>query len=133
MESPVNSGAPWRRHSAHRLLEVRDLTVGYRSRDGAEVVALKDVTFHIAAGEALGLLGESGCGKTTLGLTVLGLLQPAGFVVRGSAVFCGQNLIGLGDRELQKIRGAGISMVHQEPWAALNPVLRVGDQITEVI
>ena len=114
-------------------LQVRDLTVGYRARDGGNVVALQGVTFEVAPGEAMGLLGESGCGKTTLGLAVLGLLPAAGFVVRGSAVFCGQNLIGLGDPELRRVRGAGISMVHQEPWAALNPVLRIGDQITEVI
>jgi len=115
------------------LLQVCDLTVGYRSRDRGNVVALEGITFEVAAGEALGLLGESGCGKTTLGLAVLGLLPPTGFVVRGSAVFCGQNLIGLGDSELQVVRGAGISLVHQEPWAALNPVLRIGDQIAEVI
>lgn len=121
------------RHHVRDLLQVHDLTVGYHSRGAENAAALEGVTFEVAAGEALGLLGESGCGKTTLGLTLLGLLPPAGFVVRGSAVFCGQNLIGLGAPELQQVRGSGISMVHQEPWAALNPVLRIGDQITEVI
>jgi peptide/nickel transport system ATP-binding protein len=97
------------------------------------VVALDGVTFEIAPGEVLGVLGESGCGKTTLGLALLGLLPPAGVVVRGSAAFCGNNLIGMTDAQLQEVRGAGISMVHQEPGAALNPVLRIGDQIEEVV
>ena len=130
MPEPAVNSAESERQS---LLQVRDLTVGYRARDGSNVVALEGVTFDVVAGEVLGLLGESGCGKTTLALSMLGLLPPAGFVTRGSAVFCGQNLVGLGNSELQNIRGAGISMVHQEPWAALNPVLRIGDQITEVI
>lgn len=133
MAEPAANSGESKRQSVRPLLQVRDLTAGYRSRDGSNVVALEGVTFDVAAGEALGLLGESGCGKTTLALTVLGLLPPAGFVTRGSAGFCGQNLIGLGNSELQKVRGAAISMVHQEPWAALNPVLRIGDQIAEVI
>ena len=133
MEEPAIPSGESGKQSVRCLLQVHDLTVGFRSRNGGNVVALEGVTFDIAAGEALGLLGESGCGKTTLGLALLGLLPSAGSVVRGSVVFCGQNLIGLGDAELQQVRGAGISMVHQEPWAALNPVLRIGDQITEVI
>lgn len=133
MEEPGVYSEESGRLSVRRLLQVRDLTVGYCSRDGGTVAALEGVTFEVAPGEALGLLGESGCGKTTLGLAVLGLLPPSGFVMRGSTVFCGQNLIGLGEPELQKVRGAGISMVHQEPWAALNPVLRIGNQIAEVI
>ena len=122
-----------RKLSSQPLLQVDDLTVVYRARDGAHTTALDGSTFEVAAGEAVGLLGESGCGKTTLGLALLGLLPAAAVVVRGSAFFCGQNLIGLGEHELQEVRGAGISMVHQEPGAALNPVLRIGDQITEVI
>ena len=122
-----------RKLSLQPLLQVDDLTVVYRARDGGQTTALEGATFEVGAGEAVGLLGESGCGKTTLGLALLGLLPPAGVVARGSAFFCGQNLIGLGENELQEVRGAGISMVYQEPGAALNPVLRIGDQITEVI
>jgi len=133
MEVPAVYSGESRIPSVQHLLQVHDLTVGYRSRDGRRVVALEGVCFEIAATEALGLLGQSGCGKTTLGLAVLGLLPPAAFVVRGSVLFRGQNLKGLVDAELREVRGAGISMVHQEPWAALNPVLRIGDQITEVI
>ena len=122
-----------RRPSVQGLLQVDDLTVCYRSQDGRQLVALEAVSFEIAAGEALGLLGESGCGKTTLGLALLGLLPAAGSVMRGSAMFRGKNLLTMGERDLQEVRGAAISMVHQEPGAALNPVLRIGEQVTEVI
>jgi ABC-type glutathione transport system ATPase component len=115
------------------LLQVDDLTVRYGSSDQGQLVALEGVTCDIGEGEAVGVLGESGCGKTTLGLTLLGLLPPAGKITRGSAVFGGRNLLMLRERELRGVRGAGISMVHQEPGAALNPVLRVGEQVAEVL
>jgi len=115
------------------LLQVDDLTVRYRSSDRGQLVALEGVTCDIGVGEAVGLLGESGCGKTTLGLALLGLLPTAGNIIRGSAIFGGRNLLTLRERELRKVRGAGISMVHQEPGAALNPVLRVGEQVAEVL
>src|SRR5262249_30931119 len=89
--------------------------------------------FEIAPGEGVGLLGESGCGKTTLGLTLLRLLPKTGRVRCGSVTFLGLDLLNLGDGELQKIRGPWVSMVYQEPGAALNPVIRVGDQIAEVL
>ncbi len=114
------------------LLQVRDLAVVYGS-DRHLVPAVANLTFDIAGGEAVGLLGESGCGKTTLGLTLLGLLPAAGRIAGGSVIFRGANLLTLGEGELQKIRGAGISMIHQEPGMALNPVLRVGEQIGEVL
>ena len=119
--------------SVQPLLQVEDLTVAYRTQDGEQFLALDGLTFEIARGEAVGVLGESGCGKTTLGLVLLGLLAPAGNVIRGSAFFRGSNLLALAERELQEIRGAAISMVHQEPGAALNPVLRIGEQLTDVI
>jgi oligopeptide/dipeptide ABC transporter ATP-binding protein len=115
------------------LLSVHDVTVSYRSGDRAAIRALEDVTFEIAAGEAVGLLGESGCGKTTLALTLLKSLPQAARVLRGSVIFRGTNLLILGESGLQMIRGAGISMVHQEPGLALNPVIRVGDQVSEVL
>ena len=115
------------------LLEVRDLSVLY-GRDGRwPVIALNDVSFEIAPGEAVGLLGESGCGKTTLGLTLLHLLPKTARVRCGSVTFLGLDLLTLAEGELQKIRGPWISMVYQEPGAALNPVIRVGDQISEVL
>lgn len=133
MEKAVVRSVDPRRLSAQGLLRVNDLTVSYRTRDGGKVNALEDVTFELEACEAVGLLGDSGCGKTTLARALLGVLPSAGIVVRGSVFFCGQNLIGLAENKLQKVRGAGIAMVYQEPGAALNPVLRIGDQITEVI
>jgi peptide/nickel transport system ATP-binding protein len=119
--------------SSQYLLQVEDLTVGYGTHDRGQRVALEGVTFNLAAGESVGLLGESGSGKTTLGLALLGLLPPAGTIARGSALFRGDDLVKVGERGLQNIRGAAISMVHQEPGSALNPFLRVGEQIVEVI
>jgi len=115
------------------LLEVRDLAVCYRSRGAGPIAAVEDMSFDIRAGESVGLLGESGCGKTTLGLAVVGLLPPEGRATSGSIVFQGVNLLPLGERAMQKVRGARISMVHQEPELALNPVLRVGEQIAAVL
>jgi oligopeptide/dipeptide ABC transporter ATP-binding protein len=117
----------------HSLLEVRDLTVCYRPDGRWPVVAVDELSFDIAAGEAVGLLGESGCGKTTLGLTLLRLFPTARYVTSGSVVFEGTDLLTRGEHELRHIRGARISMVQQEPGQALNPVIRVGDQIAEVI
>jgi oligopeptide/dipeptide ABC transporter ATP-binding protein len=115
------------------LLQVRELAVHYRADGSSPVVALNDVSFDIEAGEAVGIFGESGCGKTTLGLSLLGLLPAGGRVARGSIRFQGTNLLTVGERELEKIRGARISMVYQEPGSALNPVIRVGDQIADVV
>lgn len=130
-------GAPFLEQSrgmaVQPLLQVEDLTVAYRIRDGQQVLALNGLSFEIARGEAVGVLGESGCGKTTLGLSLLGLLPPTAKVMRGCAAFRGMNLLAVTERELQEIRGAAISMVHQEPGAALNPVLRIGEQLTDVI
>src|SRR5215472_25454 len=117
----------------HALLQVRDLTVAYYLNRGRGITALKDLSFEIAPGEAVGLLGESGCGKTTLALSLLRLLPPTGRTLRGSVVFRGRNLLELKESELQKVRGAEISMVYQEPGSALNPVIRVGDQVAEVL
>lgn len=115
------------------LLQVRDLTVCYSSRQEGLLTALSGVSFELAAGEAVGILGESGCGKTTLALALLGLLPRNATLQSGAIIFRGLNLLTLGERELQKIRGAGISLVHQEPGLALNPVLRVGNQVAEVL
>lgn len=115
------------------VLQVRELTVHYSSDRPSETPALEKVTLSLAAGEAVGLLGESGCGKTTLALSVLGLLPPAARVVRGEILLDGSDLLALGEKQLRRIRGAGLSMIFQEPGLALNPFLRVGDQIEEVI
>ncbi len=115
------------------LLQVRDLAVGYQLDAQRRFTVVDNLSFDIAAGQAVGLLGESGCGKTTLGLSLLRLLPAGGCVVRGTVIFRGIDLLALGEREIQRIRGAGISMIYQEPGMALNPVVRVGNQIAEVL
>jgi len=116
-----------------KLLEVRDLGVEYRSSGGIPHTAVENVSFDIGPGEVLGLMGESGCGKTTLALSLLGLLPGDCTQVSGSVLFQGQELLSLRERAFQKIRGAGIAMMNQEPGISLSPVLRVGDQVAEVI
>ena len=85
------------------LLHVRDLTVCYHSDDGQPIVAVNEASFNIAPGEAVGLLGESGCGKTTLGLTLLGLLPASGYVRSGSITFMENDLLSLRERQLQRV------------------------------
>jgi oligopeptide/dipeptide ABC transporter ATP-binding protein len=97
------------------------------------VHAVNGVSFDIAAGETLGIVGESGCGKSVTSLAILGILPRAGRVTGGRAVFEGEDLIGRPDRELRKIRGKEIAMIFQDPMTSLNPVLTVGRQIRESI
>jgi peptide/nickel transport system ATP-binding protein len=112
------------------LLKVENLTVQYCPQSAPEI---SDVSFAIAGGEVVGLAGESGCGKTTLALSLLRLLGPPARVVAGSIRFRGQELTTLSERQLEAIRGAGISMVLQEPGISLHPMLAVGEQIADVV
>ena len=112
------------------LLKVENLTVQYRPQGAPEVA---NVSFAIAHGEVVGLAGDSGCGKTTLALSLLRLLPPSAKVVTGSIRFRGRELMAMSERQLQKIRGAGISMVPQEPGIALHPMLPAGEQVADVI
>ncbi len=121
------------RSSMNVVLKVEDLTVCYGDRFKRAITAVNSVTFEISAGETVGILGESGCGKTSLASALLGLLPRGGFVQHGAASFRGTNLLALGERALQKIRGSGISLIHQDPSLALNPVRRVGEQIAEIL
>ncbi|MCP4661842.1 MAG: ABC transporter ATP-binding protein [bacterium] len=115
------------------LLEVRGLSVHYRTDGESPVSAVDALSFGVAPGEALGVLGESGCGKTSLGLSILGLLPPAGSIAGGSIRFRGEELAGLEERRLEKMRGVEIGLIFQEPTLALHPTRRVGSQIVEVI
>jgi peptide/nickel transport system ATP-binding protein len=115
---------------ADALLEVRDLTVKLAGADAPRTI-LDGVSFHLKENEITGLFGESGCGKTTLALALLGLL-PERYRVRGSVRLNGQELIGLGERRMQAVRGRTISMIFQDPALALNPVMRVRDQLAEI-
>jgi oligopeptide/dipeptide ABC transporter ATP-binding protein len=113
------------------LLDVRNLNIEFATAQGM-LTAVRDVSFHIAAGEVLGLVGESGSGKSVSALAVLRLLPPQARI-RGSIQFAGQELLALSEAGMRQVRGAGISMVFQEPMSALNPVMRVGDQIAEAV
>ena len=114
------------------LLEVRDLTVEFPAAGGAWLPAVRDLSLTLAPGEALGLVGESGCGKSVSALATLRLLPPQARA-RGAILFDGRNLLELGEEEVRQVRGAGIAMVFQEPMTALNPVMRVGDQVAEAV
>lgn len=114
------------------LLELRDLSVAYRTGRAAGVQALREINLAVTAGEVIGVLGESGSGKSTLASAISRLL-PATATISGHAIWMGQHdLLELNERELQRIRGKQISFLGQDPGAALNPVLRVGEQIRQV-
>lgn len=117
----------------HRLLRVADLSVSFPREGGEAQTVLNRLSFSIDAGEVVGLLGESGCGKSTTALAILGLLPAAARVGGGSILFRDADLRQVGERELRAVRGAQISMIPQEPGIALSPVMRVGEQIGEVI
>ncbi len=112
------------------VLEIRDLTVGYSTPQGA-VTAVAGVDLDIAAGECVGIVGESGSGKSQLLLSILGLLPPQARI-GGSVRYRGAELLGLNSAGLNRIRGARIALVFQDPMTALNPYLRVGEQLGEV-
>jgi oligopeptide/dipeptide ABC transporter ATP-binding protein len=112
------------------VLEVRDLVVGF-GRTGDEVVAVDGVSLVVRRGEAVALVGESGCGKSVTALSILKLISPPGRVLSGSILHHGTDLLSLPEPELRKRRGNDISMVFQEPMASLNPVMKIGDQVAE--
>jgi ABC-type dipeptide/oligopeptide/nickel transport system ATPase component len=115
------------------LLVVNDLKV-YFDTDQGVAKAVDGVSYQVGVGETGCLVGESGCGKTVSALSILGLLpQPPAEVVGGTVIFKGQNLLELGEQDLQQIRGRKISMVFQEPMTSLNPVFTIGYQIEEVL
>jgi oligopeptide/dipeptide ABC transporter ATP-binding protein len=121
----VSSGAP-------PLLEVHDLRVRFDVGD-AVVRALDGVSFSVDDGETLAIVGESGAGKTVAGLSLLGLVPPPGRIDGGRILLRGRDLVPLDERRLRRVRGAAIAMVFQDPLAALNPVLTIGDQIGEAL
>jgi peptide/nickel transport system ATP-binding protein len=114
------------------LLDVRGLGISFLI-SGGSVQATQDVSFSVQPGERVGIVGESGCGKTITGLSLLGLLPPATTRVAGQAMFEGENLVGLPLSRMRHVRGRKISMIFQEPMSALDPVFTIGQQIGETI
>ncbi|HEU4322013.1 MAG TPA: ABC transporter ATP-binding protein [Roseiflexaceae bacterium] len=112
------------------LLEVKDLWVEFKLR-GSTVYAVKGVNFSLQPGESLGIVGESGSGKSVTALAILGLIARNGRVVRGEARFDGEDLLQMNRQELLRIRGRGIGVIFQDPMTSLNPIMRIGRQITE--
>ena len=117
-----------------KLLEVKNLRTYFYTEDGV-VPAIDGVDFYIKPGETLGVVGESGCGKSVTSLSILRLIQtPPGKILEGSEIyFEGQNLLELTEKEMRQIRGNKISMIFQEPMTSLNPVFKIGFQISEVL
>ena len=114
------------------LLEVDDLRTYFKTREG-EVHAVDGVSFSVEEGKSLGIVGESGCGKSVTVLSVMGLVQSPGRVVSGSIRFDGRELTDIKRRSLEDIRGHGIGMIFQDPMTSLNPTLTIGTQITETL
>jgi peptide/nickel transport system ATP-binding protein/oligopeptide transport system ATP-binding protein len=114
------------------LLQIEDLRTVFRTHMG-EVAAVDGVSLSVSRGRTLGIVGESGCGKSVLSLSVMGLVPPPGRNAGGRVLFEGRDLMGLSPAEMRDIRGNRIAMIFQEPMTSLNPVFTVGDQITEAM
>ena len=114
------------------LLEVKDLKTYFYTEEGI-VKAVDGINFHVNPGEVMGLVGESGCGKSVTSLSIMRLISSPGKIVSGEILFDGKDLVKASEEELINVRGNKISMIFQQPQTALNPVFRVGDQISEVL
>ena len=113
-------------------LEVQGLKTHFLTKQGA-VKAVDDVSFSVDQGEVLGLVGESGSGKTVTGFSLIGLVDPPGQIIGGRILFHGEDLVGLAEERLRRLRGAKIAMIFQDPMMTLNPVLRIDTQMIEAI
>ncbi|MDJ0522790.1 MAG: ABC transporter ATP-binding protein [Planctomycetota bacterium] len=119
--------------AGENLLQVRDLQTRFVLDEGT-VTAVDGVSFDVAKGEIVGIVGESGCGKSVTNLSVLGLLpKPQGRISKGSVLFEGRELVGLSENQLRQVRGNNIAMIFQDPMTSLNPYLRVEEQLAEVV
>ena len=114
------------------LLQVRNLRTSFHTLDGV-ARAVDDVSWEIDEGETVGLVGESGCGKSVTALSILRLVSPPGRIEGGEILFRGRDLLRCSKREMRRVRGAEIAMIFQEPMTSLNPIFTVGDQIMEAI
>lgn len=123
--SPAAGGAP--------LLQVKDLTVTFRRRGERPFTAVDRVSFDVRAGQTLGLVGESGCGKSVTSLAIMGLLPKRGNTITGQALYEGTDLLALSEAQLRDRRGRDFAMIFQDPLSSLNPVVPIGIQVTEVL
>jgi len=126
----MTSPTPPEARAPQPLLAVQGLTTEFRSDEGS-VRAVDSVSFTLERGEMLGIVGESGSGKSATSLTIMGLLPPRGHVVAGSVALRGTELLTLPEAERRRVRGRRIAMIFQDPMTALNPYLRVGEQLVE--
>jgi len=116
-----------------KILEVHDLQTTFFT-DSGDVPAVDHIDFHLQDGEILGIVGESGCGKSVTSLSVMGLVpSPPGKITGGEIVYNGRNLVGLPEKEMRRIRGNDIAMIFQEPMTSLNPLFTIGNQMVEAI
>jgi oligopeptide/dipeptide ABC transporter ATP-binding protein len=117
---------------ADLMLDIQGLKTHFYTEDGV-VKAVDGVDLYVKRGETLGIVGESGCGKSVTSLSVMRLISQPGKIVDGKIVFDGDDLLGMTEREMTKIRGNRISMIFQQPTSCLNPVFKIGDQVAEVL
>ena len=133
LKSEISNPQSAIRNPQSPLLQISDLRVYFRTDNGL-VQAVDGVSLHIAAGETLGLVGESGCGKSVTAYSILKLLPvPPAEYAGGKIDLRGENLLALGDKEMRRVRGNLVSMISQEPMSSLNPIMSIGSQITEAI
>src|ERR687894_108511 len=115
------------------LLDVKDLRVVFPGTDGRRTLAVDGVSFSVERGRTLGIVGESGCGKSVTSLAIMGLLPKGGAEVSGEIRFEGRNLLAEPERAMRALRGDRLAMIFQEPMHSLNPSYTVGDQIVEAV
>ena len=134
MTTAAGQDVPSRAGSPDRdvVLSVRDLRTQFGSKEGP-VHAVREVSFELRRAEKLGIVGESGCGKSALALSILGLIEPPGRISGGEVWLNGRDIARLSDRQLQRIRGKEISLIFQDPMTALDPVKTIGVQLSEGI
>ena len=122
----------WRERPPLPVLEIRDLAVEFQTRRGP-LRAVDGISYRIERGRCLGVVGESGCGKSVTALAIMGLIDPPGRIVGGSVVLRGRDLCAMDEEDLRHLRGAELAMIFQEPMTSLNPVMTTGDQVAEVL
>ncbi|MBP3040223.1 ABC transporter ATP-binding protein [Bacillaceae bacterium Marseille-Q3522] len=115
-----------------QFFEVNRLQTAFKT-DKGEVISVEEVTFHLKPGETIGIVGESGCGKSVTSLSIMKLLGKTGYIKKGKILFNGENIAGYNEAQMRKIRGNEISMIFQEPMTSLNPVFTIGNQMMELI